>query len=630
MRLGEEATFEAILADGGGFIAHLVLARAEVDEDVLRLGEQLCIEGVRVRHVDLFSSSLHMTKLLTLVVERNPQFEVDHSAMEVIVLPMLRRSDRAKWSFFFVKAVRELLLTLLMAYIKCSMIGRANEMIKRLFEAEDSPRLPRDVLNSLLRRLISEDTAADGLVGLDGIVDLDCEHILLLYTLTDETSAKRYLKTWRIERAEKTLALCSYLKRSPKSHIVADFAIFCESLVAREAQERGGEYLRSIVILKSHFLVTSQRLPQLLKTFLVILAEDRDVMNDGPWYNLFGAVMDGTQKAVVSQKEWDIEETWKSLTKLVASTLGVGEITKKNRVMTVMVQFLRSVAVDSSRITFTAATEQLWPTWNPSSSWEVADSFLEVITASVESFSCDQEDVNHKRRLRNLAESALQSTHFYLRSSAFKLLGALCVANLDEDDDFIANAVIATLTEDTEEIVRREAARFFLRCYSGRPGRPRPPTELVKIMCGTVCDLDWEVRETALEYWATVVEREGGEENFPRHLEESWCATALARAMAEKEVRFRGKLSLILNKIRPRIGEGEHDKRDEKNNSASSLDSSKVSFDAFKVMLGKYEIVDPEKALDEYCEVHQGLWSVVADIVQSVEGSNKLDGIDCF
>merc|ERR1719458_340398 len=133
-------------------------------------------------------------------------------------------------------------------------------MIKRLFEAEDSPRLPRDVLNSLLRRLISEDTAADGLVGLDGIVDLDCEHILLLYTLTDETSAKRYLKTWRIERAEKTLALCSYLKRSPKSHIVADFAIFCESLVAREAQERGGEYLRSIVILKSHFLVTSQRL----------------------------------------------------------------------------------------------------------------------------------------------------------------------------------------------------------------------------------------------------------------------------------------------------------------------------------------------------------------------------------
>ena len=474
MRLGEEATFEAIVADGGGFIAHLVRARAEVDDDVFRLGESLCIEGVRGRHVALFSSSIHMTKLLTLVAERNPQFAVEHYAMG-IALPMLRRGDRAKWSFFFVKAVRELLQALIMAYIKCSMVGMARDMIERLFEAESSPRLPRRVLNSLLHRLISENTAADGLYHLVGAVDLDHENDLLLLALTDETSFKEYLETWTFERAEQTLSVCNSLKRSPKSHIVAEFTSLCEGFVVTsrgEVQEPGREYLRSILVLKSHFLVDSPRLPQLLKSFLVILAEDRDVMDDAPWNNLFGAVMDETQKAIISQKEWNwfhwnIEETWKSFTKLVAFTLGAEETAKKNRVMSVMVQFLRSVAGDSSRIAFTAATEQLLPTWNPSSSWEVADSFLEVITASVECFNCDQMDMNQKRRLLNMTESALESTHLYLRSSAFKLLGALCVANLVEDDNFITNAVITTLTKDEEAIVRREAARFFLRCYLG-------------------------------------------------------------------------------------------------------------------------------------------------------------------
>ena len=466
MRLGEEATFEAIVADGGGFIAHLVRARAEVDDDVFRLGESLCIEGVRGRHVALFSSSIHMTKLLTLVAERNPQFAVEHYAMG-IALPMLRRGDRAKWSFFFVKAVRELLQALIMAYIKCSMVGMARDMIERLFEAESSPRLPRRVLNSLLHRLISENTAADGLYNLVGAVDLDHENDLLLLALTDETSFKEYLETWTFERAEQTLSVCNSLKRSPKSHIVANFSSLCEGFVAREAQERGGEYLRSIVILKSHFLVASPKLPKLCKTFLVILGEDRDIMDDATWDNLFGAVMEETYKATMIQKEWDIEETWKAFTKLVTITLGAEETAKKNRAMTVMVQFLRAIAGDSSRITFTAATEQLLPTWNPTSSWEVADSFLEVITASLESFSCDHMDTSQKRRLRNMTESALESTHLYLRSSAFKLLGALCVANLVEDEEFIANAVIKTLDEDEEAIVRREAVRFVLRCYSG-------------------------------------------------------------------------------------------------------------------------------------------------------------------
>ena len=166
---------------------------------------------------------------------------------------------------------------------------------------------------------------------------------------------------------------------------------------------------------------------------------------------------------------------------------------------------------------------------------------------------------------------------------------------------------------------------FVLPCSNGRP---RPPTELVKIMCDAVCDLDWEVRETALKYWAD--ECEGSGEDFARHMEESLCATALARAMAEKEVRFRGKLSLVLKKIHSRIGEVEVGERDEEKSSSSSADSSRVSFDAFKVMLANYEIVDPEKSLDEYCELHQGLWSIVDDIVQSVDPSNKLDNIDCF
>ena len=174
---------------------------------------------------------------------------------------------------------------------------------------------------------------------------------------------------------------------------------------------------------------------------------------------------------------------------------------------------------------------------------------------------------------------------------------------------------------------------IFVRHCSN--GRPRPPTDLVKIMCDAVCDLDWEVRETALKYWADECdywadECEGSGEDFARHMEESRCATALARAMAEKEVRFRGKLSLVLKKIRSRIGEVEVDKRAEEKSSSSSADSPRVSFDAFKVMLANYEIVDPEKSLDEYCEVHQGLWSVVDDIVQSVDPSNKLDNIDCF
>ena len=147
-------------------------------------------------------------------------------------------------------------------------------------------------------------------------------------------------------------------------------------------------------------------------------------------------------------------------------------------------------------------------------------------------------------------------------------------------------------------------------------------------MSEAVRDLDWEVREIALEYWEDECERGG--DDFARHMEDSWCATALARAMEEKEVRFRGKLTLVLNKVRSKMNESEGDKNGEESNSSPPADSSKVSFDAFKSMLSRYEIVDPEKSLDEHCEVHQGLWSVVDDIVQSVEPSNELDGIDCF
>ena len=147
-------------------------------------------------------------------------------------------------------------------------------------------------------------------------------------------------------------------------------------------------------------------------------------------------------------------------------------------------------------------------------------------------------------------------------------------------------------------------------------------------MSEAVRDLDWEVREIALEYWEDECERGG--EDFAGHMEDSWCATALARAMEEKEVRFRGKLTLVLNKIRSKMNGSEGDKNGEASISSPPANSSKVTFDAFKSMLSRYEFVDPEKSLDEHCEVHQGLWSVVDDIVQSVEPSNELDGIDCF
>ena len=98
--------------------------------------------------------------------------------------------------------------------------------------------------------------------------------------------------------------------------------------------------------------------------------------------------------------------------------------------------------------------------------------------------------------------------------------------------------------------------------------------------------------------------------------------------MAEKDVRFRGKLSLVLNKIRSRIDD-QGEKEEEEENTSLAMDSAKVSFNVFKASLENYEFVDPEKSLDEYCEVHQGLWSIVADIVQSVEASSQLDSIDC-
>merc|ERR1712186_194997 len=122
--------------------------------------------------------------------------------------------------------------------------------------------------------------ADNSLHELDGAVDLDDENLLLLWTLTDEVRVKRYLRTWKKQTAERTLWLCCFLKRSPKSHVVADFAEMCETLVAQEVQERDGEYSKAIAILKSSFLATSERLPRLLARFLVILAEDRDLIND--------------------------------------------------------------------------------------------------------------------------------------------------------------------------------------------------------------------------------------------------------------------------------------------------------------------------------------------------------------
>ncbi len=77
------------------------------------------------------------------------------------------------------------------------------------------------------------------------------------------------------------------------------------------------------------------------------------------------------------------------------------------------------------------------------------------------------------------------------------------------------------------------------------------------------------------------------------------------------EVRFRSRHLAVLREVRGRLStipEG------------CALSKVFASFD-FNA--------DPEELVDEFCEVHDGLWSVVDDINQSAAGQGQLDGIDC-
>lgn len=181
------------------------------------------------------------------------------------------------------------------------------------------------------------------------------------------------------------------------------------------------------------------------------------------------------------------------------------------------------------------------------------------------------------------------------------------------------------LGNDPEALVRREAARFFIRHF----GATNPPSELIQLICEAVRDLDWETREIALEYWAGVSEAAGEDGDYKNYLEETWCATALTHAMSDREVRFKSRLVPVLEKVAQRIGFDKEKKEKTGDELGKVEPGTKLSFSEFLAALSRFEFVDPEMAVDEYCEVHGGLWSVVADINQSVREGNQLDGIDC-
>jgi hypothetical protein len=305
---------------------------------------------------------------------------------------------------FYKKALRGLTEETLMAIMKSGWVEKAGPLLVRLSKANDEAA--NVVVQHLLQRLIAADVVhvAD-MDNLESVLKgrLSEENLLLLWSLVNEDKVQTYLKTWRPRSMKRILKTCCFLRDSRKSLVIKPFLVMCVDLVRKEIEAGDGEYSKTIVILRSHILSASPELPDILKDLFSVLS-DSDDMDDVMEENLFAACADASEKAFTASPTMHVAVLWVAMARL-ATKWPMGETRRRNRLLTLMCRILcTNPKVD---LPFKEAFGDLWDMWNPSLSWELSDSFLELLAAGIIRFDISGFDVE---RVRNATSVALKSS----------------------------------------------------------------------------------------------------------------------------------------------------------------------------------------------------------------------------
>ncbi|KAB0793886.1 hypothetical protein PPYR_13506 [Photinus pyralis] len=146
--------------------------------------------------------------------------------------------------------------------------------------------------------------------------------------------------------------------------------------------------------------------------------------------------------------------------------------------------------------------------------WEVRDSALEVLhtiaSISHTKYPAFQSIITDLEFPLLTITVAMHDSESYVRASAIKCLQEMIQVSsiwtpiLQQQD--LPSKMMQILYNETEAVVRCEAARLMSVIYEHR-SFPKSSTEVVyeAMVFAATTDLDWEVRENALEYWGKVI-----------------------------------------------------------------------------------------------------------------------------
>lgn len=147
-----------------------------------------------------------------------------------------------------------------------------------------------------------------------------------------------------------------------------------------------------------------------------------------------------------------VDPFWQSMTKIARAVKFADGGRRQSEIFSVLSLMLLSC--DKSKTTFEEAFRGLWPLWTPCSSWEAADSFLELTCSALGHFVILGTDCDSVSSLNNLVSTSLASKQMFLRATAFRLLLAMNKSKIPCDNETsYRKHLLHALSEETEAVV---------------------------------------------------------------------------------------------------------------------------------------------------------------------------------
>jgi len=267
--------------------------------------------------------------------------------------------------------------------------------------------------------------------------------------------------------------------------------------------------------------------------------------------------------------------------------------------------------------------------------------------------------------MANFVRTMLEDTTSFVRAGALDLLAKLSsiypyvidqhIAGCSgKGEDYLFAKMSWVMSSDSEAIVRRSLVKLLvagLKWSQAEPGAPDSlglsNTQVRSLLQMASKDLDWEVREIALQYWeikldeilAKSTSEQATLDEFVLELKHSSVADSIALTPDDADdKRVSNKKYLLHKKLGVHLVEKFNSQPDFCRKYVVQKELSKIhgkwncekTVELLVSILGDDDYKDKIGELDEYIEIQQGIMTVMEDIMQSQSEFNQIDLIDCF